>query len=710
MYRLSSFLLLISLLFSSNFLFAYQVSDFELIRNRVFQEYQNSPNSAQLDKEANTVQKEIQPDGSWPDINYADKSMTGWKPDLHIKRIGIMAKAYSRKGTKFYLSASTHQRIINAMNYWTNLTPEPSSKNWWWLSISVPKEIGQLLIAMRTVEPGVPADLEEKLISWMSKTASITKSPGKDGSNLTDIAQHMIMQAALTENADLLKQAVSATSANIRISSKDGIQSDMSFHAHGPELYMHGYGREFLSGIRNIAVYIKGTSFSFTPEQIALISDFTRNGYLQSMRGKYVDYSVIGRGIARNNATRTNSGLIKQIMEIDLEEHQDEYRKAIARVDGKEPISHGITPRNIHYWRSDYTVHHRPEFMVSVNIASNRTIRTESGNGENLNGQFLTEGGMNIAVDGNEYFNIFPNWEWNKIPGTTTPENKKLRKRTNWVADSGNADFVGGVSNGLNGIAVYAMEAYRTTANKSWFFFEDKIICIGAGIEADREENIVTTVNQSLLKGEVEIAEKESFEIFPQGAESNLKKVSYVLHDQIGYYFPENSNLMLSTKNQASSWSEINANSSKKTINQDVFKLWINHKVNPKNDSYAYVILPGVENREALLSKNPSTIKILSNTSKVQAVEDEKNGLVGFVFYDKGAFESGDLRISSSAPAVVLIQKQDTHLKISLAEPTQKLTGKVSLSINSKGNNQTIDFDLPTGNKAGSTVSKTIDL
>lgn len=691
--------------------FAKQDSDFEIIKKRVFDENQKSPNTKDLDEQVKKLLASISPNGSWEDVSYSDKSMTGWKPDIHIKRLGKFAKAYSRPKSSFFQNPELYAKILSGIKFWTSLEPAPKSDNWWWLSISVPQEIGRLLISMRFADPSIPSDLEKAMLEWMNKTVSITKSPGKDGSNLTDIAQHMIMQAVLTENSELLDSAVAVTSQSIKVSQGDGIQRDRSFHAHGPELYMHGYGREYLSGIRNVAVFTVGTSYSFSEEQIALISDFARNGYLQSMRGRYVDFSVIGRGIARNNATRTNSGLVKQLQEIDIDDHKDEYRYAIERIDGKQAPSYQIEPRNIHYWRSDYTVHHRPEFMVSVNIASSRTIRTESGNKENLTGQWLTEGATNIAVKGDEYYNIFPNWEWNKIPGTTTPEIKNLKKRTNWVAKLGNADFVGGVSDGLNGVTVYKMDDYNTKAKKAWFFFEDKIISLGAEISADSPENINTTINQSRLRGPISIAGQGEFKPLDVGYSEFTKELNWIFHDEIGYYFPTDQNIIISAKDQSGSWSEINGNSSNKPIKKDVFKVYINHGLNPKNAKYSYVLLPGVKTTEELKAKAVSNIKILSNDGKVQAVEDKTNSLLGFVFYEKGNFKWEGNELSVNQPCLIQIQEESGgKWKVSLAEPTQLLKGSIKVTLNIDGKSKSINFSLPKDDYAGSTVSQTLEM
>jgi chondroitin AC lyase len=349
--------------------------------------------------------------------------------------------------------------------------------------------------------------------------------------------------------------------------------------------------------------------------------------------------------------------------------------------------------------------------MASVNIASNRTIRTESGNGENLNGQFLTEGAMNIAIDGDEYFNIFPIWKWYMIPGTTTPANQKLRKRTNWVAEPGNVDFVGGVSDGQNGIATYAMDAYRTQAKKAWFFFDNRIICLGSSITADRPEPIYTTINQSWLKGNVwKITEGNPSKI-EAGNHQLQNEQQWIFHDNIAYFITENQNLKLSTEKQVGAWSAINSGSSSKKIEKNVFTLWIDHQLNPKNAVYQYIVFPGVSSPEVVDIEEPNNIQILKNDQSIQAVWDKKNDLIGAVLYDSGALKWDQNQLKIDQPGVILVSKKSSgEWTISYSDPTQKLTGKVTGSIKINGQSRDLMIVLPQGMKAGSTVAYNLTL
>ncbi len=706
--RQNVIILLCCLLSTSVFAQQFQ-GDYAIIGERVFSEYQKTISLKDLEQRTGDYLEKVKEDGAWEDINYASTSLTGWPPDKHIKRIGNLVKTYTNSKSIFFEDPVVHKQIISSINFWLGFNPEPSSENWWWTSISVPKEVGQLLIAMRYSKEGLPEDLEKGMLKWMNKTVSIYKTPGSDGSNLTDIAQHMIMQAVLIDDSALLEEAIGEVSKSIKISTGEGIQRDMSFHAHGPELYIHGYGHEYLLGIYNVAVYTKGTKFAFSPEQIGLISDFMRNGYLNVIRGRYVDYAVLGRSIARKNGTRASSSLVKKIRDIDLNEHREEYNLAIARIDGKSGPEVGVKASNTNYWRSDYMVHQRPEFMVSVNSSSSRTIRTESGNGANLKGHWLTEGAMTVSVKGDEYYNLFPNWKWYKIPGTTTPENKNLNKRTNWYAKPGNASFVGGVSDGLNGIAVYKMNDYKTRASKSWFFMDDIIVCLGTGIFADRAENVGTTINQVKLRGEVWASRDNQFSKVDSDLTQYSDGVQWVYHDGVGYYFPKNQKVILSKQNQGGSWYEINTSSSKNSTASEVFLLSIDHGKNPKYQSYEYMLTPGVENYQEAQSKGVDRIKILSNKTFAQVVKDERSDLLGMVFYEKSGFEWENNRISVSHPCLIQLQKRENgSWDIYLSDPTQVLKEDISVSLNLEGQSKTLSFKLPSGDKAGSSIHQII--
>ena len=85
------------------------------------------------------------------------------------------------------------------------------------------------------------------------------------------------------------------------------------------------------------------------------------------------------------------------------------------------------------------------------------------------------------------------------MPGVTNPhveivEYEKSESRTQ------NTSFVGGVSDGKYGVSAMDFSKQGTVAKKAWFWFDDEWVALGAGITSDHEWNIVTGINQSLLK------------------------------------------------------------------------------------------------------------------------------------------------------------------------------------------------------------------
>lgn len=72
------------------------------------------------------------------------------------------------------------------------------------------------------------------------------------------------------------------------------------------------------------------------------------------------------------------------------------------------------------FYCSDYAIHNSDRFSITVAGTSKRIKKPEKGNGENLLGTLLSCGATSIRVSGDEYFNIFPCWDWTLIPGVTS--------------------------------------------------------------------------------------------------------------------------------------------------------------------------------------------------------------------------------------------------------------------------------------------------
>lgn len=698
--------------FNTSPLKAQSANEFQQIRDQIYSSFQGNIYIPYLDQNANYLLTILNNQGAYTDINYSDKSQTIWKPGDHLSRTALLAKAYSNPASSHFNSSQLLAIITQSLEYWLSLNPAPSSTNWYYYAISVPKDIGNTLICLRKSPTGISQTLENSMIQWMTKGIPITTSPSKDGSNLIDVATHYIMRASLLEDEAIMNQAVNAVSNSIEITTGEGVQADNSFRAHGPQLYMYGYGSVFLAGITSIAQYVANTSYQIAPSKIAIMSNFIRNGYIQASRGRFTDFNVYNRGISRPNSGRVEIGQIERFKTVDLAIYSNYYDNVIARMNGTQPPGSNVEPKHIHYWRSDYTVHHRPAFMMGVRAVSNRTVKAENGNGENLKGYYMTDGATYIAVNGNEYDGIYPVWDWNKLPGTTVPELTSFPLRPSWGANPGSASFVGGVSDGSYGVSTYAMNDYNTKAKKSWFFFDKEIVCLGSDISSLAPQPINTTVNQSLLDGNVTIKTNSGVQTLSNGSYTYNNNLQWVLHDSIAYFFPNNGSINLQSQAQTGTQKSINSGYSDTPITKNVFKMWFPHGTNPSKRKYAYKVVPGIPDVNALNAYNPANVEILANTDSVQAVRNLQLNMWQLVFHHRGTFSSNGVSITVDKPCLLILKNiHTTEIDVVASDPNQSekqlLIGLQTPFIQTK---KQLNLTLPTQSMSGSSVAGIINL
>lgn len=687
-------------------------SDLDTIKGRLHKNLISSASVESSDERVGTLSSRQDPDGSWPAIDYQSRAQSIWPPSSHLGHLEAYARSYSNPSSTYYNSPDLLSRIETTISYWLNLDPEPSSTNWWFYSVDVPKKVGNVLIALQQAPDGISSAMENDLLAWMKKGKPISDFYQEGGANLTDVAQHYIMRACITNDEVLLQETVDAVFASIKIDPESGIQADYSFKSHGPQLYTYGYGSVFAQGVVAIGANVAGTSFAVPAEKMVIFSNFMRKGFMNPVRGQYVDFNVFGRGVSRPGDGKTQAGIVRAASGIDLPEHSDEYSDAVARMSGEKDASYNISPEHYHYWTTDYSLHIRPGYTFGLRMVSDRTVQSESGNGENIKAHFMTEGATYIGVSGDEYYNIFPTWEWNKIPGTTTPEFTTFPSRANWGGNPGKTTFVGGVSDGKYGASVYHMDSYNTRAKKSWFFFDDEIVCLGADINATAAQAINTTVNQSHLTTEVNVSTTGGgATVLPSGVRSYEGGLEWVTQGNVGYLFPSGGTISVSNQTQTGTWREINTSKSGAEVSNEVFKLWFNHGEKPEKASYSYVVLPGKGTAAAMQAYDQERINILVNSDSVQAVLHDTLDVLQVVFYKPSTLKYGDVWLKADKACVVMLSNPGSaEVTVAVADPAQSHSelGLV-LKNGALGAPRELVMTLPSGNYAGSTVSGTIN-
>lgn len=524
--------------------------------------------------------KMLTPEGTWPEYDYKCFFRTNWEPLRHLTNIRQMAVAYTCPESSLYGNQVLFRAIDRALRTWNEY--KPTSFNWWYNDISAPKVMADILALMAAGEQKPAPSVTGGLMEMMAKS-----DPRKwTGANKQDIAMHHMIRGCILKNDSIVSTNVSEFFEPICITSGEGIREDLSYQQHNTQLYIGGYGTVFVNNISQIAPLFRGTKFALSAEKLKLFSEFVRSTYLNIFRSRYMDFSVCGRSVSRKKTLDLGdcASLFKNMKALDPE-HAEEYEAAAQRF-ATQNATFGRTDRNKMFYASDYMLHNRKRYDLSVRAVSKRTCRSESGNGENLWGTYLSEGATCIRVIGNEYVDIFPVWEWDKIPGATLPAGE-VENHNDWGV-AGVADFVGGASDGRYGAMAYSMNDYGVKAQKGWFMFDNEVVCLGAGIEApgtDKEMN--TTVNQCHLSSTVYLMGAEGAAKVEPGSTLNQPVNGWLWHNKIAYYFPQSTPIYLKTANQTGRWSKINFNQSGEEVSMPVFNLSIPHGSKPQQASYA---------------------------------------------------------------------------------------------------------------------------
>ncbi len=298
-------------------------------------------------------------------------------------------------------------------------------------------------------------------------------------------------------------------------------------------------------------------------------------------------------------------------------------------------------------------------------------------NEEGLKNHHYGDGSNFITITGKEYVDIFPAWDWQKIPGTTIVQQPAL-PHWNELAKKGLTDFVGGVTNGSYGAAAFDFACVHDPlkARKSWFFFDKEYVCLGAGIQSKADYPVVTTVNQCLLNGDVIIQTGKGRQT-PLHGKHALNNVSWVWHDKVAYLFPEPVDINCNNTTQSGSWRSINhqAWATDELVKKDIFCLWFDHGPRPVKASYSYIVMPDVESKVVAAYNRKPAVEILSNTPELQAVRHKELQITQVVFYTAGEIQlSKDIKVEAKSPCLLMVMMNGKKVKsITVSDPSRKL-------------------------------------
>lgn len=173
------------------------------------------------------------------------------------------------------------------------------------------------------------------------------------------------------------------------------------------------------------------------------------------------------------------------------------------------------------YHNEDKVMHQRDDFAMGISMSSSRMFNYECINNQNMTGWYVGDGMIEYHVKGdfaqsnNAYWaNINPY----RLPGTTVDTQERqavtIAQGNEYLSSK---DFVGGVSDGTYGAAAMWLESYHNDtdygknggdyggpapahdcnlqAKKSYFMFDDEVVCLGTDVNASNGYNVLTVVD-----------------------------------------------------------------------------------------------------------------------------------------------------------------------------------------------------------------------
>jgi hypothetical protein len=252
---------------------------------------------------------------------------------------------------------------------------------------------------------------------------------------------------------------------------------------------------------------------------------------------------------------------------------------------------------------------------------------------------------------GEEYKKAMGAWNLTAPPGVTARQLDVLQPFTNWRGYTSKHNFAAGATHGgSNGVTGFIFEKLNATAKKdvndltglneknpgiygikaykSYFWFGDVFLAMGAGItdrKKDLDTPVWTVVEQTLA----------------QGNDIHLKGTQKILHGEIKWLQNNNfaysvipeyttGDIYYSIEKRSTFYDSLNVeNKNIETMPEEleIFQMWIDHGNHPNNQRYAYLV-------NCDLGKPADVPRIIRNDSTLQAACSADGQTIEAIFYD----------------------------------------------------------------------------
>jgi chondroitin AC lyase len=282
LFRNSFWLVFISVIF---ILFSYSspdkiqktssTPDLEIIRKRIIDDLLEP---SIYEQKIQKLIQSINPDGSWPGINYKDTTKTGFQHSIHLENMLDLARAYKKRGTKFYQNTDVKKTVSSALDFW--IAHDFICENWWWNEMGTPN---WMINTMLVLDDDL-TDKEKTDGARIASRASLTGFGARAGGDFVPIAGMVVKQGLFKRNDSIVQKALKVMADQIKITTDRGIKPDLSFHHRVDNVTsIHSYGTNYVSSFAYWTVKTAGTKYQLPDEALKLLIDYYLDGICKSM-------------------------------------------------------------------------------------------------------------------------------------------------------------------------------------------------------------------------------------------------------------------------------------------------------------------------------------------------------------------------------------------------------------------------------------------
>lgn len=438
------------------------------------------------------------------------------------------------------------------------------------------------------------------------------------------------------------------------------------------------YAKGAFEGLVPIIYYLNGTPYAVTGEQYKIVKDAVlttrlysnKYNYLLSLTGRHPNGKFkIDTESFRLMALSGERGIDKELAEAYL--RLSPQGKSVEKFKGmgfkEEAAPKGSWTMNM----GSLQLHRRKEWLAGVKGYSRYLVGNETYIKNNLYGRYMSYGAFQILESSlKESGYVQEGWDWKHFPGTTAINVpfEKLKSSISQVDTKSGVEemllsdetYSGG--NSLNGNGMFAMKLhehpkYNGThkARKSLFFFDNRAILLGSGIEnSDSENETHTTLFQNYLGQNM----KNSY----------TQNEDTIIDSQNNMYKVVEGDIVLKKGKQESR----DQNTGERTENN--YELaYINHGKAPKNGKYHYSILIKGDEQEQDKFKKNSKYEVLNQDNNSHIVKDLKSNMTGYALFESGKVQNNRFIESVDTPSMILLQENDKEIQMSFVDPDLRL-------------------------------------